>query len=109
MGIEWLRDLVICILGIVTIIVLIFIAVLVSSLYRRSQSLIISLDLLCQRASSVLDNLETTSESMRGIISDVHKTLVSPASQIVAIVQGVRQGMNLVNKLFKKEEEKENE
>ncbi len=105
MGIEWLRDLVICILGIISIIVLIFIAILASSFYRRSQSLITSLDLLCQRASSVLDNLETTSESMRGIMSDVQKALVSPVAQIVAVVQGVRQGMNLVSKFFKKEEE----
>jgi predicted PurR-regulated permease PerM len=105
MGIEWLRDLVICILGIISIIVLIFIAILASSFYRKSQSLIISLDLLCQRASSVLDNLETTSESMRGIMSDVQKALVSPVAQIVAVVQGVRQGMNLVSKFFKKEED----
>lgn len=109
MGIEWLRDLVICILGIVTIIVFIFIAILANSLFRRSQSLIANLDLLCQRASSVLDNLETTSESMRGILADVKQALVSPVAQIVAVVQGVRQGMNLVSKFFKKEEEEENE
>lgn len=103
--IEWFRDLVICILGIITIIFLIFIAILAQSLYRRSQSLIATVDLLCQRANSVLDNLETTSESMRGIMSDVKDALVNPVAQVIAVVQGVRQGINMVSKFFKKEEE----
>jgi len=107
MGIEWFRDLVICILGIVTIIVLVFIAILANSLYRRSQSLIGSLDSLSQKASSVLDNLQSSSEIMKGIVTDVQKAFVGPLAQLIAVVQGIRQGINLVNKFTKKEEEEE--
>jgi hypothetical protein len=108
MGIEWFRDLFICILGVITIVVLIFIAVLAYSLYRRSQYLIGTVELLCERANSILDNLETTSETMRGIASNIKQAVVDPVAQIIAIIQGIRQGISLVNKFFKKEEEQGN-
>ena len=109
MGIEWFRDLVICILGVITIAFLIFIAVLAYSLYRKSQSLLVIADSICRRANSILDTIQSTSENIRGIVSNIEEAVVSPVAQIVAIIQGIRQGINLVNKFFKKEGEAENE
>ena len=109
MGIEWFRDLVICILGVITIAFLIFIAVLAYSLYRKSQSLFAIVDSICKRANSILDTVQSTSETVRGIVANIEEAVVSPMAQIVAIIQGIRQGINLVSKLFKKEEEAENE
>ena len=109
MGIEWFRDLVICILGIITIAVLILIAVLAYSLYRKSQSLLAAVDLICERANSILDTIESTSETVHGIVANINEAVVSPVAQIIAIIQGIRQGINLASNLFKKEEESENE
>ena len=109
MSIEWFRDLVICILGITTIAVSIFIAVLSYSFYRKSRDLIDTMHLVYQRSSSILDTIETTSETMREIASDIREAMVNPVSQIISIIQGIRQGISFVNKLFKKEEENENE
>ena len=109
MGIEWYRDLVICIMGIITIAALIFIAILVFSLYRKIKSLTNTVNSLCQKATSVLDNLETTTQNVQGIVSDFRETMSNPISQICAVVQGLRQGMNLVNKLFTKQEAESNE
>lgn len=103
------RDIVICILGIITIAVLIIIAVLFFSLYRRSHELMATVDLLCQRANSVLDNIETTSETMRAMVSDIREAIVSPLSQVITVIQGIRQGINLVSKFFKKKEAEDNE
>lgn len=108
MGIEWFRDLVICILGVITIAVLVLIAVLAYSLYRRSRSLLATVDSICQRANSILDTIESTSETVQGIVSDIREAVVDPVAQIIAIIQGIRQGIGLVNKFFKKEEEAEN-
>ena len=47
MGIEWFRDLILCILGVITIAVLIIIAVLVVSIFRKSQHLMATIDLIC--------------------------------------------------------------
>ena len=110
MGIEWLRDLIICILGVITIAVLIIIAVLVVSIFRKSQHLMATIDLICDRANSILDNVESTSETIHGIVSSIKEAVVSPVTQIIAIIQGIRQGINLTSNLLKKkEEETENE
>jgi predicted PurR-regulated permease PerM len=109
MGIEWFRDLIICILGVVTIAVLILFAVLAYSIYRKSQYLLATVDLICERANSILDTIESTSETLHGIVANIKEAVVSPVAQIIAIIQGIRQGINLVSNLFKKEGEAENE
>jgi hypothetical protein len=109
MGIEWFRDLFICILGAINIVVMVFISILAYSIYRQSQYLIGIVESLCQKADIVLNDLETTSETVRGIASNIKQAITDPVAQIISIIQGIRQGFNLVNKLFKKEEEKENE
>ena len=107
-GIEWFRDLVICILGIVTIVVSIFIAVLCYLLYQKSRELIELMHSVYQRSNSILDTIENTSATVRGIASDIRDVMVSPVTQVFATIQGIRQGMSLFNKFFKKEEEKKN-
>lgn len=108
MGIEWFRDLFICILGAISIIALIFISILAYSIYRQSQYLMGIIESVCQKADLVLDDLEATSGTVRGIASNIKQAIADPVAQVISIIQGIRQGINLVNKVFKKEEEKAN-
>jgi len=88
MGIEWFRDLAISLSGLILIGVLIFIAVLAYSLYRR--------------ISSILDSMKIVSKNVQGISSFVTDEVAKPLIQVVAFVQGIRQGINAIGKLFKR-------
>ena len=90
MSIEWFRDLIIAISGIVLIGVLIFAAVLSYSLYRR--------------AKPILDSLKTTSRTIQGLSSYVADEVVKPVIQVVTIIQGIRRGIDTFSKIFKKKE-----
>ncbi len=90
MSIDWFRDLVISISGLVLVGVLIFIAVLSYSLYRR--------------VKSILDSVKTTSRTIQGVSSYVGDEVVKPITQIVALIQGIRQGIDAVSNLFRKKE-----
>ena len=90
MSIDWFRDLVISISGLVLIGVLIFVAVLSYSLYRRIRS--------------ILDSIKTTSRTIKGISSFVGDEVAKPLIQVVALTQGIRQGIDTISKLFKKKE-----
>ena len=89
MDIGWFRDLVICISGLVVTVVVIFVGVLAYMLYNGTRS--------------VLNSLEATSENIREISSTVKDDVVRPVAQLVAIVQGISQGIDLVSRFFKKE------
>ncbi len=91
MGIDWLRDLIIFVSGLVLIGWLIFVAVLLYSLYRRIRH--------------ILDSIRTTSRTIQGISSYVGSEVVKPVLQLVTFIQGIRQGIDAVNKLFRKKEE----
>ncbi|MCX6008767.1 MAG: hypothetical protein NTW48_01785 [Chloroflexi bacterium] len=91
MDIGWFRDLVICISGLVITVVVILVAVLAYLLYKRTRS--------------VLNSIEATSETIHGISSAVKDEIVSPIVQLVALVRGVLQGIDLVSRFFKKEEQ----
>lgn len=88
MSIDWFRDLIICILGLVATGVLILVAVLSYSLYHRTRS--------------ILDSIETISRTIQGISSYVRGEVVKPVIEVVALVQGIRQGINTISKFFKK-------
>ncbi len=90
MSIDWFRDLVISISGLVLIGVLIFIAVLSYSLYRRTKA--------------ILDSVKTTSRTIQRVSSYVGDEVVKPITQIVALIQGIRQGIDAVSNLFRKKE-----
>ena len=93
MSIDWFRDLIICIAGVVATGVLIFVAVLSYSLYRRTRS--------------ILDSIKTTSRTIQSISSYVGDGVAKPLIQVVALIQGIRQGIDAVGKLFKKGEGKD--
>lgn len=90
MGIDWFRDLAISIFGLVAAGVLIFVTVLVFSLYRRIKV--------------ILDSVKTTSKTIQGLSSYVGDEVVKPVIELAAIIQGVRQGIDTVSRLFKKKE-----
>jgi len=90
MDINWFRDLIICILGLVATGVLIFIAVLLYLFYHRMRS--------------ILDLIETISRTIQGITSYVGGEVAKPLIQVVALIQGIRQGIDTVSKFFKKQE-----
>ena len=90
MGITWYRDLMICISGLVATGVLIFIAVLLYSLYRRTRS--------------ILDSIKATSRTVQGVSSFVGDEVVKPVIQVAAVIQGIRQGIDTISKFFKKQE-----
>ena len=88
MSLDWLRDLVICILGIVAAGVLIFIAVLLYSLYRRTKS--------------IIDSVKAIVRTIQVMSSYVEEEVVKPVIQIVAFVRGIRQGIDTISKFFEK-------
>lgn len=90
MSIDWFRDLVISIAGVLLVIVLLFIAVLTFLLYRR--------------AKVILDSMKTTSQNIAGISTCVTNEVAKPLIQVVTFVQGIRQGVNAVSRLFSKKE-----
>ncbi len=89
MGIEWFRDLVICIFGLGVTAAVIFLAVLAFLLYRRLRP--------------VLDSLEATTKTIEDFSSYVG--VVKPLAQVVAFVQGIRQAVSLVSRFTKRKEE----
>ncbi len=90
MDIAWFRDLIICISGLVVTAVFVFVAILAYSFYKREKR--------------VLDSIEETSKAVRGIAATVAERMINPVGQMMAIIQGVRQGIDVVNKLFKRDE-----
>ena len=88
MSIEWFRDLVICIFGIIAAVSLIFIAVVAFSTYRQLKS--------------TMDSLKTTSKYIEGMTSRVESGVVKPVIEIVTVIKGIRQVIETLNKIFKK-------
>jgi len=88
MGIDWFRDLIICIFGVVAAGALIFTAVLSFLLYRRIKT--------------ILDSVKATSRTIEGISSYVGDEVVKPVIEIAALIQGIRQGVDSISRLFKK-------
>ncbi len=88
MSIDWFRDLVICIFGLVATGVLVFIAVLSYSLYRRTKP--------------ILESIKTRATTVQAISSYVGEELVKPVIEVVALVQGIRQGIDTATKFFRK-------
>ncbi len=90
MSIEWYRDLIIFISGIVLTVVLIFTTVLSYLLYRR--------------VTKILDSAKAVSRTVEGASSYVADEVIKPLVQAVTLFQGVRQGIDTMSKIFKKKE-----
>ena len=93
MDIVWLRDLVIIIAALVATGVLIFISVLAFLLYRR--------------VKPILDSAKVVSRTMRELASLRGGGGAKQVVQIVAVVQGVCQGITTVRRLFARKGEKD--
>ena len=91
MSIEWFRDLAICIAALISTAAIVFIAVLVYACYRK--------------VSPVIDSVKSTTATVQGISSCVRDDIARPLAEVIAIIQGVSQGINVVSKLFKQKEE----
>ena len=92
MGIEWYRDLSITILGFVTSVVLIFMAIMVYRLYREVKSTLL---LVKATAKTVQETVAMVQESIK------------PMLPIMAIIQGVRGGFEFIKKMFSTENNEE--
>ena len=88
MSIEWFRDLVICIAGIAFAVAVVFLIVLAYSCYRRMKP--------------ILDSIKATSSTIQDISSCVRDDLAKPLAELIAIIQGIIQGINAISNLFKK-------
>ena len=88
MAIDWFRDLAICVLGLVATGVLIMGAVILASLYRRTRS--------------ILDAVQATSAHIKSMSSYLESEVVKPVIQLIALVEGIKQGIDTV---FKRKEE----
>ena len=82
MSIEWLRDLVIIIFGLVNIAVLIFFAILFYSLYRK---------------------MMTVQDSVIRVLSIVESAaaLLKPLTQVATIIIGIWQGISSATNVFR--------
>ena len=88
MSIEWFRDLVICIFGVMATVAIILITILVVSLYRKSRN--------------VLQSVEATSNNIQEITSSLRKKFSSPIAGMGAFIQGIYKGIEAIDKIFGK-------
>ncbi len=94
MDIEWLRDLVIIIVGFVSTATLIFIAVLVYRLYHTIKTTMLQV----KEASKI--TLDTVTMLQNGI---------KPLLPILVFIQAIREGCGDISKIFKKKENNKGE
>ena len=93
MNIEWLRDLLICIFAGVGTIVSIIITVLCLKCYLR--------------AGAILNSAKAISNNIRDVTSLFRNEILKPILQLIAIIQGVRKGVETVSSFCKKEGRKD--
>ena len=127
MGIEWVRDLSIIVTGFVTVVVLIFIAVLVYRLYRTIKSILSRVEATSKIAHDTVikiqENIEMASNFAHDTVATMHENIemaskfccdtvttiqeaVKPLLPILAVIQGVREGYVGISNIFKKESNK---
>jgi len=88
MSIEWFRDLALSILGIGVTAAVIFIGILIFILYRK--------------VSTIIDSVKATSKTIRNISSSVEEEIVSPLTQITALLQGASHVIGLFSRFSKR-------
>ena len=91
MSIEWFRDLVLCIFGLSSTVVVLFFGVLVFISYRRIMP--------------IIDSLKTTTRTVENLTSTVEEQVAEPLAKVAAFVQGVRQAVSLVSGFRKNKED----
>lgn len=91
MGIEWFRDLVICIFGIGATVAVITLVVLACLLYRKIKP--------------ILDSARSVAKTAENISTTMGTEVAQPLSQLATVIQGVQQVVGLVNRFRKNKEE----
>lgn len=89
MDIAWLRDLVIIILGILSILLFIPLVILIIYLYKKTNELI--------------NSIKATTDDARQIVESIKEEFVNPLSKIVVIFQTIKQVSSLVSDFMKKQ------
>ena len=74
------------ILGIIVLILIIILAILI---YKKTKS--------------VLNSIQNTTNEVKQVVDTIKTEFVDPLVQIMAIVQGVKQGLSMISKLFRKD------
>ena len=87
MGIEWFRDLVVCIFGLGAALAIILIAVVALLLYLKIRP--------------VLDSLKKTTKTVENISNCVESEVAGPLAQVAAFVQGVYQAIGIAGRFRK--------
>jgi len=90
MSIEWFRDLVICISGLVFTLVVMLLAVLAFLLYKKT--------------GRVLSSIEATTNTIHEMSSTVRDEVIKPIVQVAALVRGISQGIDLAREFFRKKQ-----
>ena len=88
MDMAWFRDLVICISGISAIVVLVLLTVLSITIYRKSKT--------------VLRSLEVTSNNLQDISSVLREKFIAPFAEIGTFIHGISKIFESINKTFGK-------
>ncbi len=90
MTIEWFRDLVIVIFGLVTTIAVLGLLVMAAIAFFK--------------VKSVMDTAQKISGDVRDISTCIKEEVVKPIAQVAAVVQGIRQATSMFGQRKKKED-----
>ncbi len=86
MTIEWLRDLIIIITGIVVVAALVIQTLIGVLIYRR--------------ARKIMDSTETASEAVKKVAVIAADEIAEPLARIAALIKGVMQGLGPMGQFF---------
>ncbi|MEL7561850.1 hypothetical protein [Dehalogenimonas sp. 4OHTPN] len=89
MGIEWYRDLVIVIGGVVAILIGIVILLLVISIYRKTNA-------IYERSKTVMTSLEKAADRVEDFTQTATQELIKPVIEIAALFQGLKAGLGVI-------------
>ncbi|AKG53632.1 hypothetical protein DGWBC_0969 [Dehalogenimonas sp. WBC-2] len=87
MEIEWVRDLVIIIAGILIILISLVVLLLVIYIYRKTNT-------VYDKFQIVLQSLEKTTSTVEGFTRYAAQELIKPVIEIAALFQGIKAGMD---------------
>lgn len=90
MSIEWFRDLIIVIYGFLGIIVLIFVVIIAILIYKKTRT--------------VLNSIQATTDEVKQVVDTIKTEFIDPVVQAMAVVQGIKQGISTISKLFRKDQ-----
>lgn len=91
MSIEWFRDLVLCIFGLSSTVVVLLIGVLAFICWLRIRP--------------IIDSVKTTTRTVENLTSTVEEQVAEPLAKVAAFVQGVRQAFSLIGGFRKNKED----